>query len=115
LFQDPDQIRIQQSLNPALAKPKSGYSTAWIRASAKPGSGFSKAGIQLQHSLNPDSAKPGSGSNEHGFKTLFKRERGPSISRSNTFDSGRREERIVDGEKEGEQGLPGLSFHHLTR
>jgi hypothetical protein len=58
--------------------------------------------------MNPDSTKP--------VKTLFKREREPStISRSITFDSGRREERIVDGEKEGKQGLPGLSFHHLTR
>ncbi len=46
---------------------------------------------------------------------MFKREGGPSISRSITFDSGRREERIVDSKKEGEQGLPGLSFHHLTR
>ncbi len=46
---------------------------------------------------------------------MLKRARGPSIFRTITFDSGRREERIVDGEKEGEQGLPGLSFHQLTK
>jgi hypothetical protein len=83
--------------------------------SAKAGSDFSKAWIRIQQNLNQDSAKPGSGSDEPGLKTLFKREGGPSTSRTITFHSGRREERIVDGEKEGEQGLPGLSFHHLTR
>jgi hypothetical protein len=120
-------IRLKQSLDPDSAKPGSGFSNAWIRiqqsldpdpvkpGSAKPGSRFSKAWIQIQQSLDPDSAKPESGSYEPGFKTLFKREGGPSISRIITFDSGRREERIVDSEQEGEQGLPGLSFHHLAR
>jgi hypothetical protein len=94
-------------LDPDLAKPGSRFSKPRF-AFRKAYTRFSKAWIRIQQ-------KPESGSNEPWFNTMFKREGGPSISRIITFDSGRREECIVDGEKEGEQGLPGLSFHHLTR